>query len=213
MQKQLKIFPGSENPKTYRAIRHDVTRAKQAANTETTHHPMAKKKQAEKILSKYTACKILELFAGQGNMTRIYEQFGTVESYDRRYLKTGDSFVVFHKLIAARKKYDVIDLDPYGFPTRMMPDIFLLIDKGFIFITMPKPAVNILNGITQTHLTAYFGEQNPGFETITNRFVLWGLCHWRKITLINYFELKSIYRFAFEVEKVKATDYTGVKNQ
>ena len=122
---------------------------------------------------------ILELFAGQGNCTRIYKEFGTVFSYDKKYLNTGDSYYVFHQLISEKKKYDVIDLDPYGFPSRFFPDIFLLIDNGIMFITMPKPYVNILNGIIATHLTVYFGEPNPSKETIIQKIMSYGLCHWR----------------------------------
>ena len=134
-------------------------------------------------------------------------------AYDKKYLNTGDSFIIFHKLIAEKNKFNVIDLDPYGFPNRFFPDIFLLIDKGIMFITMPKPYVNILNGITQTHLISYFDDHNPSEKKIIEKFVLFGLCHWRKVELLNVLNLKSVWRFAFKVEKVKATDYTGVKNR
>ena len=78
---------------------------------------------------------------------------------------------------------------------------------------MPKPYVNILNGITQAHLISYYGEHNPNKETIIERIALWGLCHWRKVELIDCVDCKSVWRFAFKVEKVKATEYTGVKNR
>ncbi|MBK9723418.1 MAG: hypothetical protein IPO78_17780, partial [Saprospiraceae bacterium] len=110
-------------------------------------------------------------------------------------------------------KFDVVDLDPYGFPNRFFPDIFLLIDKGILFVTMPKPYVNILNGITAAHLISYYGGQNPNEQTIIERIALWGLCHWRKVELIDSIDCKSVWRFAFAVEKVNATDYTGVRNR
>lgn len=116
-------------------------------------------------------------------------------------------------MIADKQKFDVVDIDPYGFPNRLFPDIFLLIDNGILFVTMPKPYVNILNGITATHLIAYYGEQNPSEEKIINRIVLWGLCHWRKVELISGLNLQSVWRFAFKIEKVKATEYTGVRNR
>ena len=127
-------------------------------------------------------------------------------------LKTGDSFLEYHRLISDRKKFNVIDLDPYGFPNRFFPDIFLLIDKGILFVTMPKPYVNILNGITQTHLICYYGTHNPTKEQIIEKIGFFGLCHWRKIELIDEIDCKSVWRFAFLVEKVKATEYTGVRN-
>lgn len=204
------------NCKTYRAIWHDVVRGKQNGNCQTTHHPTEKIEQIEFVLNNLNCQRgheILELFSGRGNLTDIYKKYGNVTECDRKYKKTGDSYLLYHKLIYEKKKYTVIDLDPYGFPCRLFPDIFLLIDKGILFVTMPKPSVNILNKITQIHLISYFGEQNPSEKVVADRIVLWGLSHWRKVELIDVVDLKSVWRFAFGVEKVKATDYTGIKNQ
>lgn len=219
--------------KTYRAIRHDITRLKQRGNANSVHHPDEKIQQIKRVLNEncgWSDLSILELFAGCGNLTRIYAEYGEVLAneykksvYDKLLENTKDlmlvrcnrvdSFVDFHYLIGLKQKFDVIDIDPYGFPTRFLPDVFLLIDKGIIFITMPKPYVNILNGITATHLISYFGEQNPSMKKIVERIVMFGLCHWRKVQLMDSLDCKSIWRFAFSVEKVKATDYTGVRNR
>jgi len=208
--------------KSYRALRHVVIRKKQAMNSSEVHHPDEKINQLEKFLKNEKnfrdlwdkkSLKILELFAGQGNLTKEYVKYGIVDAYDKRYLKTGDSYLVFHRLIAERKKYDLIDLDPYGFPNRFFPDIFLLIDKGALVITMPKPFVNILNGITQTHLISYFGKPNPDLETIILRIALWGLCHWRQVELLDVVDFGRIWRLFFKVKRVKSTDYTGVRNR
>lgn len=204
--------------KTYRAIRHDVVRAKQKENADEVHHPDEKINQIEQVFSEWDfdnskTPKILELFAGQGNCTKVYDAYGNVTAYDKKHLKTGDSYIEYHRLIADKKKFDVIDLDPYGFPNRFFPDIFLLIEKGILFVTMPKPYVNILNGITQTHLISYYDEHNPSEQTIIERIALMGLCHWRKVELISSLDCKSVWRFAFAVERVKATEYTGVRNR
>lgn len=199
--------------KTYRAVRHDVVREKQRNNADEVHHPEEKTEQIKRILLGKNDLKILELFSGQGNLTKIYKNYSkTIECYDKK-LKTGDSFILFHKLIYERKKYDVIDIDPYGFPNRFFPDIFLLIDSGYMFITMPKPYVNILNGITKQHLTCYYGEYNPGLETIIEKIKLYGLCHWRSCEEVDIVDLGRLWRIALKVEKVKATDYTGTKNR
>ena len=202
--------------KTYRAIRHDIVREKQRQNSNEVHHPDEKIHQIRMVFESSKFDKrpnILELFSGQGNCTKVYQEYGDVTAYDKKYLKTGDSFLEYHRLIADKKKFDIIDLDPYGFPNRLFPDVFLLIDKGVMFITMPKPYVNILNGITQTHLISYFDTHNPTMEQIIERTVLFGLCHWRKLELIDVVDCKSVWRFAFAVEKVKATEYTGVRNR
>ena len=80
-------------------------------------------------------------------------------------------------------------------------------------MTFPKPFVNILNGITQAHLVAYYGEPNPSLEKIQERIVLYGLCHWREVVFENILDMGRLWRFALSVKKVKATDYTGVRNR
>ena len=143
---QATLFDFPDAPqKTYRAIRHDVVREKQAANSLEVHHPNEKTKQIEFVMNNLNVQRghdILELFAGRGNLTKVYDRYGTVVACDRKYLQTGDSFLLFHKLIYEKKKYTVVDVDPYGFPNRFFPDIYLLIDDGILFV----------NGITQTHL-------------------------------------------------------------
>jgi len=228
-----KDFSVNYSGKTYRAIRHDVVRKRQATYSDTAHHPDEKIMQIKDVLGEICGwgdLSILELFAGQGNLTKIYAEYGEVianeykgEVFDKLtenvkdcalvHCNKVDSYLDFHQLIALKQTFDVVDLDPYGFPNRFFPDVFLLIEKGVMFVTMPKPYVNILNGITATHLISYYGEQNPSEQTIIERIVLWGLCHWRKVELISSIDCKSIWRFAFNVEKVKATDYTGVRNR
>ena len=202
--------------KTYRAVRHDVVRKKQKENSKEVHHPEQKKEQINKILSGRENLKIMELFAGHGNLKETYDQYigekGFLEQYDK-LLKTGDSYLLFHKLIAEKRKYDVIDVDPYGFPNRFFPDIFLLMEDGVMFITMPKPWVNIANGITKQHLTCYFGEHNPSLEVIKEKIRLFGLCHWRDVQYLDVMDFGRLWRIAVSVKKVKATEYTGVRNR
>ena len=209
--KQLMMF-GLSSREKQRSIRHDMIRSKQSGNDASVHHPDEKLAQLDRVLQG-KGKKILELFSGRGNLTKLYEQHGEVECYDRKYLKTGDSYIVFHRLIGEKKTYDIIDLDPYGFPNRFFPDIFLLIKYGLLIVTMPKPYVQYLNGITQTFLTAYFGEQNPGKDVIVEQIATWGICHWRKVSLLDSIDLNGVWRFVFEVQLVKATEYTGVRNR
>jgi len=230
---QQKLFNMEELKKTYRAIRHDIVRKRQAEYCDSAHHPNEKINQIKNVLGEICGwgdLSILELFAGQGNLTKVYAEYGEVIANEYKgkvfdkltenvkecslvHCNRVDSFLDFHQLIALKQKFDVVDLDPYGFPNRFFPDVFLLIENGVMFVTMPKPYVNILNGITQAHLISYYGEHNPSKETIIERIALWGLCHWRKVELIDCVDCKSVWRFAFKVEKVKATEYTGVRNR
>jgi len=202
--------------KTYRAIRHDVTRKKQRENSNEVHHPEQKKAQIDKILEGKTDLKIMELFAGHGNLTSTYNQYigekGFLEQYDKE-LKTGDSYLLFHKLIAERRKYDVIDVDPYGFPVKFLPDGFLLMQDGIMFMTMPKPWVNIANGITKQLLTCYFGSGKPSLEVIQEKIRLYALCHWRSVEYLDVIDFGRLWRMVMRVKRVKATEYTGVRNR
>lgn len=213
MYQMMKKVEKMYGKKTYRALRHDVVRKKQKENSNEVHHPDQKINQIYSVLDKNKKYNILELFCGRENLTKHYKNFGIVDAYDKKYKKTGDSYIVFHRLISEKKKYDIIDLDPYGFPNRFFPDIFMLIEDGYMFVTMPKPYVNILNGITRAHLISYYGEHNPNIETITKQFAIWGLCHWRKVQVINVLDCKSIWRIVLKIKKVKATEYTGVNNR
>jgi len=77
--------------KTYRAIRHDVVRAKQKQNADEVHHPDEKINQIKKVFNMQIwdddeNPKILEMFVGQGNLTNVYEAYGDVTAYDKKYL-------------------------------------------------------------------------------------------------------------------------------
>jgi hypothetical protein len=207
------LFPIDRKPlKSYRALRHEVVRKRQADNCATTTHPTEKSAQIRSILHEKTGLSTLELFAGNGNLSTIYSLHGSVLCFDKK-LGTGDSFTEYHRLIADRRKFDVIDLDPYGFPSRFFPDIFLLIDNGFLFVTCPIPSVNILHDITKTHLQVFYGSDNPSIEQISVRIAEFGLCHWRQVELIDCIKIDRMYRLAFKVMRVKSTEYTGVNNR
>ncbi len=198
--------------KTYRALRHDAVRKRQRENSADAHHPAEKTLQIHRVLNGMQNIKILELFCGAGNLTKSYEKFGDVMALDKK-AGTGDSFRVFHRLISENKRFDVVDADPYGFPTRLMPDVFLLIDDGYLFLTIPIPSVNILHDITKTHLFSYFGTDSPTIQQMIEKIALWGLCHWRKVEEIETIKIGRMWRLALRVRRVKATEYTGVKNR
>ena len=78
---QSKLFDDGEVKKTYRAIRHDVVRKKQSENSNQVHHPDAKIRQVRKCLDNFCGLdeiSILELFAGHGNLTIVYAEYGDV---------------------------------------------------------------------------------------------------------------------------------------
>ena len=218
------------NDKTYRALRHDYTRNLQKTNNDLLHHPDEKINQIKEY-TKNTAfskkIKILELFGGHGNLTKEYVKLGKTTVFEKdkskveilksisdelEVVKTDSFNEIFHH-VYKKKKYDIIDIDPYGFPYRLFPHIFLLMEKSLVFLTIPKPYVNILNGITQTTLMCHFGESNPSIDTILSKIVVWGLSHWRQVEVLDILDLKSVWRVCLDVKRIKATEYTGTKNR
>ena len=202
----------------------------QRDNDDLLHHPNEKINQLGKFLSVLDADRdlnVLELFGGYGNMTEQYFKLGEITVIEKdakksQYLKDtyedanvikADSFLKIHDIIFNKKKYDIVDIDSYGFPNRFFPHIYLTMEDSLFFVTMPKPYVNCLNGMTQTHLKSYFRHQNPPIENIIGQFCSWGLCHWREVQLLDCIDLKSVWRICFHVKKVKATEYTNTINQ
>ncbi len=84
-------------------------------------------------------------------------------------------------------------------------------NKGILFLTMPKPNVTVTTKVISTQMISYFGEHYPSQYKIVEKIALFGLCHWRKVELISCLDLGGVWRMAFEVEKVLATEYCGVR--
>lgn len=199
-------------PKSYRAIRHDVIRSKQKVYDQDVVHHDQKIHQIRSFLKDKKDLNILELFSGSGVLTKEYQNYGVVTECDKKN-GTGDSFRLYHRFIYENKKFDVIDIDSFGFPNRFLPDIYLLIEDGLMFVTLPIPSINILHDITKTHLFSYYGSDRPSIEEMANKIALFGLSHWREVSIVDLIKCNRIYRLVLSVKKIKSTDYTGVKNR
>lgn len=196
--------------KTKSALKHDKQRLAQSLDEEKTNHTIQKLEQL-KQLSHLLGInnKILELFPGNGKLTDSWNDFGAVTGTDGE-----DAFSLVHKLIYQKKKFNIIDIDAYGYPSRFFPDIFKIIDQGYIFITFPSLGINVLNGITKEHLRVYWGSPKPSISQIRKKIEDYGICHWRSLVCVDLKKLgKRMFRFCFLVEKVNAAAYCGVRNQ
>ena len=86
-------------------------------------------------------------------MTEVYAGFGKVESYDIEKDRVDhvnslglssvkaineNSEKATYRLVANSQVYDVIDLDPYGFPSRYFPHVFHLIRDGLLLLHFQK---------------------------------------------------------------------------
>ncbi len=87
-----------------------------------------------------------------------------------------------------------------------------MIKDGYLFLTIPPASVNILHDITKTHLFAYYGKESPKIQDMIDKIILYGLCHWRQVQLVDCIKIDRMYRAVFSVKRIKATEYTGVRN-
>lgn len=188
-------------------------RKKQKEYTDEYHHPKEKINQIYKILNNKSyddKFKILELFCGNGNLTKIYKNYGNVSSFDK-ICGDGDSYRLFHKLIYEKKIYNLIDLDPYGFPCRFFPDIFLLINDGYLIVTICK--LKKANLWTLKLMESYFTVRKPNETQIINTFCNEGMKHWRYVKPIDILNLEKVFRIVFSVKRVHACNYCGTTNR
>ena len=195
---------------------HKETRRKQKMNAEDYHHKDEKINQLNKFCSyikgKYGDNEILEVFAGQGNLTEYYKNISiNVTAMTKETF--GDSFHAIYKLRADRKKYDVIDIDSYGYPDKFFPVIFeMMKERCLLVFTFPIVGVNCLNGITEQHFyTFYF--QKPTIGTVVGRITDWALREWFLVSLLDVVKIKRIYRFVFDCRRVLATEMCNVRNR
>lgn len=208
------------------SVKHKYRRLTQNENDDRYHHPIEKTEQIRRLLPR-KELQVLETNCGWGNLTTLYQEYGTVLAWDSDkkridYIKqmqmadvdaeTVDSFNEIHRLVWAKCYFDVIDLDPYGYPSRFFPHVFELIKDGYLFVTFPKLGAQKMNKITVKHLEVFWGiTDNIDYKTaILERIPVLGMQSYREVTLIDEIDLGRMYRFAFKVERKSALDLVGL---
>lgn len=195
----------------HNALTHKIIRAKQKSNQDDYHHPIEKINQLEahKDLIKGD---ILEVFAGCGNLTTYYKQFGEVTAMTKD--EFGSSFDAIYKLRGNCNRYDFIDIDSYGYPDLFFPVVFeLMKQKSVLIFTFPIVGVNALNGITEQHFINFWRSSRPTIGDITGVLTDMALRNWMLLSLIDIKKIKRIWRLMYICEKQKATDLCNVKNR
>lgn len=188
---------------------HKETRAKQAGNEDEYHHPDEKMAQLDNHLDLIHG-NILEVFAGQGNLTKYYQEHGKVTPMTKE--EFGSSFDAIYKLRGERKKYDFIDIDSYGYPDLFFPVVFEMMKPKAGF-TFPVVGVNCLNGIMEQHFINFWRSSRPTIGDVTGVLTDMALRNWYLIKLVDVQKVKRIWRFVFECERQKATTMCNVKNR
>ncbi len=212
---------------TASSVKHKVTRLQQNANEDRYKHTAEKIVMAEGF---DISGNILETHCGFGGMTDYYKHCGNVESYDIkrdrvdhvkslnfRHVKVmhGDTEKLIWNFLCERRVYDVIDIDPYGLPSRYFPYVFGLINDGLLFLTFPVMGVAQMNKITIRHYEAFWGitldDKDCYVEKITKKLEDYAFMFKREIRVVAVEKIDRIYRFAIRVEQKSLLDIVGLK--
>lgn len=184
-------------------------------NVDDYHHPDEKIEQLERLgdLVDYGNCSVLEVFAGQGNLTEWYrEHCKSVLPMSRE--NTGDSFHEIYRIRADRKKFDIIDIDSYGYPSKFFPVVFeMMKNRAMLIITFPVVGCACLNGITEQHFINFYRSSRPTIGDVTGILTDMALREWIQLSLHEVRKIKRIYRMVFLCRKEKATELCNVKNR
>ena len=191
--------------------KHKRLRLAQKANADSHHHPAEKIEQLIS-LGDLIHGDILEVFAGAGNLTEWYRQKGSVTAMNKA--EFGDSFDAIYRLRADCKKYDVIDIDSYGYPDKFFPVVFeLMKPQTTLIFTFPMVGAQCLNGITEMHYVTFWRSNRPSLGDVVGGITDMAMREWIIPSLIDIRKIKPILRFAFMCKKHKATEMCNVRNR
>ena len=197
--------------RTMTSLKHKNLRHLQKINSNSHHHPIEKVNQLKEFKN-FIYGDILEVFAGQGNLTNFYKKLGNVTPLTKEI--TGDSFEYIYTLRSQKKVYDVIDIDGYGYPSKFFPMIIEMIkDDGLLIFTFPILGVQNINGITEQHFINFWGSYRPTVGDVTGRVTDYALRDWKLASLLSCRKIKPIWRFIFKIKQEKATLFCNVRNR
>ena len=228
-----------ENGDTYRSIaevlgttttsvKHKVRRLQQSNNNDKYKHTKEKKEIAERYLTG-SGLQVLETHSGFGGMSEVYSLYGNVQCYDivkdrveavnsigsdNVQCIKGDSEKEILRLLNNKCIYDVVDIDPYGMPSRYFPYAFGLINNGLLFITLPMIGVAQMNKITIRHLQAFWGvdykEKDTYIEKVLCRLKDYAFMQKREIEVLSVDKIDRIFRISLRVRKKSLCDIVGL---
>lgn len=216
---------------TATSIKHKVRRLSQASNLDRYKHTDEKTFQLDKVVSLIAGDNLntLETHCGHGGMTKRYQRLGNVECYDIVQEKVdhinslhmedvtaikGDSELEIYRLLANRCNYDIVDIDPYGLPSRYFPHAFKLIKSGILFLTFPVLGVAQINKITIRHYQAFWGielaDKDNYLDKIKGKLVDMAFQCKREIQFLDVVKIGRIYRMAIKVEQKSLCHIVGL---
>jgi len=177
---------------------------KQKGGDLSVHHPIEKENF---FITTYNQERLngnqaFEYFSGHNYMTNVYVKNNLiVEGNDIKDTNI-DSYLLFHKHIYEKRKFDLIDLDPYGLPFKFFPDVYLLMnDKCYLYVTAVKYYVPILSWRRKMKFLGYFQKEKPSHQDYISFIKRMGLAHGFNVAYVDGFSVtNNVYRFCFFCE-------------
>ena len=214
---------------TLSSVKHKIRRLQQNDNLDKYKHTKEKIEQLDRYL-KETDIYILETHCGFGSLSEYYNLFGEVLSIDidaNRVnilnglglegvaAKKADSEKEIYSLVFNNCKFDVVDIDPYGFPSRYFPHCFHLIDDGFLFLTFPVLGVAQINKITIQHYKSFWDvtldEPEKYIDRIKEKLFDYAFMAKKAIEVLEVLRIDRIYRFVIKVRKESLLKIVGLE--
>lgn len=218
---------------TLSAVKHKIRRLQQSQNLDKFKHSEEKRAFALDVLADFKPKRILETHAGFGGMTEFYNALGKTVSIDIdrarvEHLKSlllvnvtelaGDSEREIYGLIHRKERFQIVDIDPYGMPSRLFPMAIELVDDGYLFLTLPQLGCTQINKITIEHYRAVYGidisleEHKQRYaDIICARIADYGFWYKKQVQEVGRIKIGRMYRIAFKVNKQNLLDRVGLK--
>ena len=217
---------------TATSVKHKVRRISQSSNMDKYKHTEEKTRQLLSVLEYVNGKKIniLETHSGFGGMTEQYQKIGNVKCYDIDKERVdhinnlnmngvtaihGDSERELYGLVFNKSTYDIVDIDPYGFPSRYFPHAFSLIEDGVMFLTFPAMGVAQINKITIRHYQAFWGielsDKDKYLGKIKERLEDFAFQNKREIKFLDIRKINRVFRMAILVKRKSLCDIVGLK--
>lgn len=217
---------------TVSAVKHKIRRLEQAKNDDRYKHTREKTDFAQKVLAEFKPVKILETHAGFGGMTQYYNSLAPTVSLEidpsrvdfiaqqimvNVEAQKADSEREVLVLAHRREKFSIVDVDPYGMPSRLFPVVLDLIDDGYLFVTLPQLGCTQINKITTEHYRAIYNidikseaDKAAYVELISAKFSDFGFWFKKSVEEVGRVKIGRIWRLAYRVKKQNLLDRVGL---
>lgn len=218
---------------TATSVKHKVRRIQQSTNHDRYKHTNEKTEQAKhamSVLKNRNRIEVLETHAGFGGMTELYNSYGNVlsieidqsridhinsQGFEGVTTLKADSELELFNLVYNRMHFDIVDVDPYGFPSRYFPHVFNLINDGILFLTFPVMGVAQINKLMVEHYRIFWGislsDIDCYIEKIKQKLVDMAIMQKRSISFLDVMRVGKVYRLAIRVEAASMCDIVGLE--